>query len=106
MFSRRERLSRAQFPSALKYGRRLSSEHFLLVIPKKDVQGYAVIIPKKVVRLSSRRHRLKRQVLEALRTLPSLPPALIVFPRSVTSSVNYKDIVTELGALLSTITSK
>lgn len=68
----------------------------------EKVRGYAVVIPKKVVRLSSARHRLKRQVLEALRTL-SLPPALIVFPRASASSVNYEGITTELKELLSNI---
>ena len=101
MFSRRERLPRAQFPAALKTGRRLSSPHFLLIIPE-GVRGYAVIIPKKVVRLSSMRHRLKRQVLEALREL-KLPPALIIFPRFSAGSVHYQDIRTELSTLLSKI---
>lgn len=99
MFSRRERLPRAQFEAALKSNQRLSSEHFLVLIPEK-AKGYAVVIPKKVVRLSSRRHHLKRQILEALRTIP-LPPALIVFPRSAASSVNYQDIKEELKKLLS-----
>ena len=102
MFSRRERLPRAQFSSALKTGRRLSSEHFLLIIPK-EAYGYAVVIPKKVIKLSTRRHRLKRQILEALRATNSLPLALIVFPRASTSSVNYQDMVTELNGLISTI---
>jgi ribonuclease P protein component len=101
VFSQRERLPREQFGTALKTSRRLSSPHFLVLAPEK-VKGYAVIIPKKVVRLSSTRHRIKRQILEVLRALP-LPPALIVFPRSSVSSVNYQDIKTELGDLLSKI---
>ena len=101
MFSRKERLPRAEFGTALKSQKRLSSPHFLILAPE-GVQGYAVVIPKKVIRLSSARHRLKRQILEALRTLP-LPPSLIVFPRSTASSVNYQDIVLELGSLLSKI---
>ena len=71
----------------------------MLVIPK-EARGYAVIIPKKVIRLSSTRHRIKRQILEVLRTLP-LPPALIVFPRSSVDSVNYQDIAIELQNILS-----
>ncbi|MFI5260261.1 MAG: ribonuclease P protein component [Candidatus Paceibacteria bacterium] len=101
MFSKRERLPREQFGTALKTSRRLSSPHFLILAPE-GVAGYAVVIPKKVVRLSVTRHRLKRQILEALRSFP-LPPALIVFPRSSASSVNYQDIKTEIGALLSKI---
>ena len=60
----------------------------MLVVPE-EMRGYAVIIPKKVVRLSSGRHRLKRQIFEALKTL-RLPPALIVFPRASASGVHYK----------------
>lgn len=75
----------------------------MVVIPK-EARGYAVIVPKKVVRLSVGRHLLKRRVLEALRALPfPLPPSLIVFPRRSASSVHYQDIVTELTALLSSI---
>ncbi len=72
-----------------------------MVVPE-NVRGYAVVLPNKVIRLSSARHRLARRVLMALRILP-LPPAIIVFPRSSASSVNYRDIKTELGKLLSTI---
>ena len=64
-----------------------------------EAQGYAVVVPKKVARLSVTRHRIKRRVLAALRTL-SLPPALIVFPRASASSVSYKNIQAELASLL------
>jgi len=69
------------------------------VLPRA-ASGYAVVIPKKVIRLSSARHRLKRRVLEALREL-TLPPSLIVFPKASADSVDYQDIKAELGALLS-----
>lgn len=101
MFSKRERLPRAQFEKALKTRQRVSSVNFLLLAPE-NTQGYAVVIPKKVIRLSSTRHRLKRQILEVLRAL-SLPSALIVFPRSTAGSVNYQDMTKELNTLLSKI---
>lgn len=101
MFSRKNRLSRSDFGVALRTSRRLSSPFFLILHPE-GLEGYAVVIPKKVIRLSSARHRLKRQVLEALRTLP-LPPALIVFPRAAAGSVHYQDLVTELKNLISKI---
>lgn len=72
----------------------------MLVIPK-SAQGYAVVIPKKVAKLSSSRNRLKRRVLEALRDVNSLPPSLIVFPRFSANSVNYQNMVTELSDLIS-----
>jgi ribonuclease P protein component len=100
VFSRKERLSRTDFEIALKAKRRGSSAHFLVLFPEK-VEGYAVVIPKKVVRLSSARHRLKRQVLEALRAASPLPPALVVFPRSSAVGVHYEEMKSELAALIS-----
>jgi len=73
----------------------------MLVVPK-EFRGYAVVIPKKIVHLSSARHLLKRRIFEAMRTMP-LPPALIVFARAQANSVNYKDIETEIKNLLSKI---
>lgn len=73
----------------------------MIVLPE-EARGYAVVIPKKVIRLSSGRHRLKRQVLEILRTLP-LPSSLVVFPRSTASSVRYQDLKVELINLVSSI---
>lgn len=99
MFSRRERLPRAIFSSALKAGRRLSSPHFSVVIPA-GVRGYAVVVSKKVARLSVTRHQIKRRVLAALRTFP-LPPALIIFPRASAGSVSYGNVQAELKKLLS-----
>ena len=87
------------FPTVLKTGRRLASAHFMVVL-SKEAKGYAVVIPKKIARLSATRHRIKRQVFSSLRTLP-LPPALIVFPKSSVSSVSYQDIQAEIKKLLS-----
>lgn len=101
MFSRRERLSRSEFPTALSLGRRISSPHFTIVIPKEG-QGYAVIVSKKIARLSVTRHAMKRRVFAALRTL-SLPSSLIVFPKSSVKDASYQDIKTDLTNLLSKI---
>ena len=112
MFPRKKRFPRTLFPSALKTGRRFSSQHLTIIIPEAAVlpvgtQGYAVIVPKKIAHLSVERHKIKRRVLEALRTLPlvgqPLPPALIIFPKSSVSSVSYKDTQIELASLLSKI---
>lgn len=89
------------FPTAIKTGRRLASPNFVAII-SKEAKGYAVVIPKKVARLSVTRHRMKRHVLEALQTL-SLPKSLLLFPKSSVLSLGYRDIQTELAALLSKI---
>ena len=99
MFPRRKRLARWVFPTTLKIGKRLSSPHFTAIL-SKEAKGYAVVVSKKVARLSVTRHRIKRRVLAALRTLP-LPPALIIFPKASVSSVSYEDIRAELKNLLS-----
>ena len=77
----------------------MSSEHLSVIIPAEG-RGYAVVVSKKAARLSVTRHRIKRRVFAALRTL-ELPRALIVFPRASASSVSYQDIQTELFNLLS-----
>lgn len=103
MFPSKKRFPRALFPSALKTGRRFSSQHLAILIPKEDLsgqgEGYAVVVPKKIARLSVTRHKIKRRVLAALRELV-LPRALIVFPKSSVSSVSYQDIKTELEKLI------
>jgi len=98
VISRKKQLIRAIFPTILSEGRRFSSPNLTIVV-SKGAQGYAVIVPKKVARLSVTRHKIKRRVFEALRTI-SFPGALIVFPRSSVSSVSYQDIEAELAGLL------
>lgn len=101
MFPRRERLSRAVFPTALSTGRRFSSQNLSVIFPKES-KGYAVIVSKKTARLAVTRHLIKRRVLAALRTLP-LPPSLIIFPKSSVSGMQYQDVKLELANLLSKI---
>ncbi|MDE1919248.1 MAG: ribonuclease P protein component [Patescibacteria group bacterium] len=101
MFPRRQRLPRSAFPAALSSGQRLSSEHLSIILPK-EAEGYAVIVPKKVARLSVTRHHIRRRVLAAMRGLP-LPSALIVFPRASVALLPYEGVKKEFAALLSKI---
>ncbi len=80
-------------------GRRLSTEHLNVVIPHEG-HGYAVVVSKKVARLSVARHLLKRRVLAALRAIAK-PPTLIVFPKAGATSVPYATLHKELTELLS-----
>ena len=105
MLPRRSRLAREDFsPEMLRHSRRLSSANFSFLVPE-NVRGYAVIISKKTVRLSVTRHRLKRRVLAALRSLP-LPPALIVYPRITALDLSLEDLKKELLQVLSKITAR
>ena len=103
MFSRRDRYPRSLFSAAHKNGIRRSSEHFRVIIPHEG-RGYAVVIPKKVIKSAVGRHKLKRTVFSLLRELPR-PTALIVFPKAEATGVHYQDLKTELIELLSPFTS-
>jgi ribonuclease P protein component len=87
------------FPAALSSGRRLSSAHFTAVFPG-GASGYAVIVSKKTARLSVARHRIKRRVLAALRSIAALPPALLIFPKSSVQDMAYRQVRDELASLL------
>lgn len=95
MFARSRRISRAQFSQALK-GVRFASEHFSYIATPK---GYAVVVPKKVARLSVTRHRIKRRVLAVLRSL-ALPRGVIIFPKASATTLSYQEMYTELAQAL------
>jgi ribonuclease P protein component len=102
VFTRSKRLTREAFPHVLKRGRRVSTPHFLAVFTS-DVNGYAVVVPKKVARLSVMRHKIKRRVLEAFRTLSTPTCALLLFPKSTVAEMSYTEVREELDLLLSKI---
>ena len=101
MFPQRDRISRELFPQALK-GRRISSSNFTIIVPNEATleKRYAVVVSKKVARLSVTRHLLKRRVTAALHSLV-LPRSLIVFPRAGAASIDFKSVKEELDKLLS-----
>ena len=96
MFPRRKRFQRADFGS-LRRGRRLHSRHFLVVVPHQ-AEGDAVVVPKKVTALSTKRHQLKRRVLSVLKELP-LPSGLVVFAKDSAAGLSISEIRDELATL-------
>lgn len=102
VFSQQKRLKKEEFPAALKSGKRFSFAHFNVFVPT-TARGYAVVVPKKVSLLSSRRHRIKRRVLGALRTLSAVPllPSFILYPRASVLKMRYDELRAELAELLS-----
>ena len=105
MFPRRKRLSRAEFPAAIRGGRRFTTINLIAIVPEKTI-GYAVVVSKKTARLSVTRHKIKRLVWEALRgaeTSVSLPPALILLPKSTTKEISHRGLKEEMEELLSKI---
>jgi ribonuclease P protein component len=101
MFPRRSRLSREAFPRVLKSGVRITLPHLSLAV-SREVVGYAVVVPKQVARLSTTRHRLKRQITACLRT-HKLPMGLVVFARAGLSQLPPAEMRAELEAGLKRI---
>lgn len=99
MFPSSKRLKKEDFDDALKGGRRFSSQNFKIVIPKKAT-GYAVVVSKKVARLSVTRHKIKRRVLAAMRSLAVLPTSVILYPRASVLDMRYDALQQELTKLL------
>jgi ribonuclease P protein component len=62
--------------------------------------GYAVVVSKKIARLSVTRHRIKRRVLAALSGL-SLPRSLVILPKASAGELSPMQMRTELSSLLS-----
>lgn len=105
MFAKRDRLSRASFPTVARAGKRLHTAHFAFT-SAPGATGYAVVVSKQVARLSVTRHRLKRQVQAALRELSKgqkLPSSLVVTARTDAPKLPYKEIQAELEAGISRI---
>lgn len=86
----------------MKGGLKVSSPHFTAIF-SRETKGYAVVVSKKVARLSVTRHRIKRRVVAVLRTLPSLPDGAILFPKSSVATLPYPDLQAALAVLLSKI---
>jgi ribonuclease P protein component len=100
MFPSRLRLKKEDFDDATGKGVRRSSQNFTAVIPKK-ANGYAVVVSKKVAKLSVTRHKIKRRVLAALSSLTNLPPSIILYPRASVIDMGYDALQKELTKLLS-----
>jgi ribonuclease P protein component len=98
VFRRVDRLSRAAVALVLRSGRRRSSPHFTAIV-SDQASGYAVIVPKKVIRGAVARHRLKRVIREALKRLP-LPQALVVIVRAAPPEATLAAIQSECATLL------
>ncbi len=71
----------------------------MLAFPSSG-RGHAVVVSKKVAKLSVTRHKVKRRVLAALRTL-TLPASVVVYPRASAVMLDYQSTKAELATLLS-----
>lgn len=100
MLNRDMRLSRAHFaPSGPE--KRLVSSHFSVSVrPAPATGGCAVVVAKKVARLSVSRHLLKRRVLSVLRPSCTKDRAIIVYARPGAASLPYTELKDEIESLL------
>ena len=100
MLPRKLRLSRAHFAP---HGpeKRLVSPHFSVSIRSSELQGgCAVVISKKVAKLSVSRHKLKRRMLSIVAPWCDAGRSLVVYARPGSALMDYPSLAQELGALL------
>jgi len=100
MLPRREHLTRRTFPVVP--GARASSTHFsIMASPAAPGHGgCAVVVSKKVARLSVSRHLLKRRMLSVMRPWCSPDQALVAYARTGSSSLPFSELAKELSTLL------
>ena len=93
------RLSRAHFaPTGPE--KRVASPHFSLSVREAEKGGCAVVIGKKVAKLSVSRHLLRRRVLSLLPPWYSPTRVVIVFARPGSKELDYPTLSEEINALL------
>jgi ribonuclease P protein component len=101
MFPRKKRLARSDFSgSGFLRGTKRVGTHLSVLFPQEK-NGYAVIISKKTVRSSVKRHLLKRRILAILTKASSLPPSIVVYPREKALHLRHTELSQELLELVS-----
>ena len=97
------RLSRAHFATLPPKGpeKRVASPHFSLSVREgQEKGGLAVVVPKKVAKLSVSRHLLKRRVLSLLAPWYSPTRIVMVFARPGSKELDYPALEKEITELL------
>ena len=103
MLPRRLRLTRRAF-ALPGHARRAASTHFSVsASPALSEGGCAVVVSKKVARLSVARHLLKRRILSVMRPWCAGPYSVIVYARAGSSNLSFHTLKTELSEILARI---
>lgn len=100
MLPRRLRVSRERM--SLPFPSRAASPHFSLSLgpaPHGD-GGCSAVVSKKVARLSTGRHLLKRRMLMVLRPWCDPSRVIVVYARAGSGALSYRALADELEALL------
>ncbi|HEY0011037.1 MAG TPA: ribonuclease P protein component [Candidatus Paceibacterota bacterium] len=103
MFPRKLRLSRRGFESARGLNRAASRYFSVSHGPAPEEGGAAVVVSKKVARLSVMRHLLRRRVMAVARPYASPERALIIHVRPGAGQVAFPLLRDELIGLLRSI---
>ncbi len=99
MLPRKNRLQRPDF-TILATGKRFSTEHFSCTQKDSSTLKIAIIVSKKTAKKSPDRHLLKRRVSSVLEKTPPPPGLYSIFARKGSNLLSYREIETEIKALL------
>jgi ribonuclease P protein component len=100
-----QRLSRVEFSTVFKNGRRFHSEHFTLVYDPTFPTKASVVVSKKVAKLAVTRNLLRRLAYATVRSffIPATSGGLIVLYKVGTLKVSRHSLTAELTTLLAKI---
>jgi ribonuclease P protein component len=99
MLPRRLRLTRRSFAQPA-HARRAATIHFSASLsPVPTEGGCAVVVSKKIARLSTARHLLKRRIMSVIRPWCDGPYSLIVYARAGAGTLPFKEVKKELEDL-------
>ena len=101
MFAQRHRLNSRCFEELLKKGKFTYHKSFKLIWEDAPDLKIAVVVPKKVARLSVTRHKFKRIVVNLLKTIINLPKkgSYIVFVQKNIKDLPKEEVSSELNSL-------
>lgn len=101
MLPRRLRISRQAFSGAAR-ARRYASEHFSVAAADtpEGHGGCATVVSKKVARLSTARHLLKRRMSSVMRPFCTTDRSLVVYALPGSPLLPYRTLAAELRPLL------
>ena len=105
MFSGKHRIHSRCFDEILKKGTSVYHGVFRLFFIKTEGFKMAVVVPKKVAKLSVIRHRIKRRVVSLLKKIHNIPDTgnyIIFVQKNILDSEN-DSIATELNGLFDKI---
>jgi ribonuclease P protein component len=109
MLSKQERLSRSQFSTYFKLGKRFHSDYYTLLVSPAPTFLVSVVVSKKVAKKAHDRNRLKRRLYSILGSLnkdQTLTGAYILIVKPQLAKLTKKVLFTEIAAALAQVINK